>query len=88
MSWRKARDRGRFHDRFIPACAGNTQQFRPRDAADTAVMPPQTPGALDKKIGGGKIGHHQIEIEVQALLHHLGRHQHTVARATRAVPAK
>ena len=45
-------------------------------------MPPQTPGALDKKIGGGKVGHHQIEIEVQALLHHLGRHQRPVARGT------
>jgi len=39
-------------------------------------MPPEPARPLYDEIGRGKVGHHQVKIEIEALLDHLRRHQH------------
>ncbi|MCY1290915.1 hypothetical protein D9M70_400810 [compost metagenome] len=39
-------------------------------------MPLQTASALDQQVDRGHIADHGIEVQIEGLLHHLGRYQH------------
>ena len=50
-------------------------------------MSPEPARPLYDEIGGGKISHHQVKIEIEALLDHLRRHQHAPRPLFRATIA-
>jgi hypothetical protein len=47
-------------------------ELRLRGFSDIAIMTPEASHPLQEHVGGGEIGNHEVEVNIDALFHNLG----------------